>query len=215
MIRISVSDLETYRYWKASDDSTVEGLISRLTKQDPPTPQMEAGRAFAKLVEHASERALFEEEQDGWTFFFHFDAEITWPHVRELKTEMVIQTPVGPATLVVVCDAMDGRVHDAKLTESIDVERYLDSLQWRAYLAMFGAKEFVYHLFKAKYEREPGRTDEGGTYHKGAVRKGPVMIEGYEAVRFFAYPKMREDVERAVCELAEVMAGLNIGRVAA
>jgi len=51
MIRLSVSDLETYRYWKNSEDSDVLTLLAKLRHEEPPTPAMEAGRAFAKLFE--------------------------------------------------------------------------------------------------------------------------------------------------------------------
>lgn len=194
-MRLSVSDLEAWRYHKASEDSTADELVRRLLRLEPPTPNMLAGQAFAKLLEHAGHRALHDEEQDGWRFYFDLDEEIDLPAVRELKGEMIIATPSGPVTLVGMVDALGGGVvHDAKLSERIDCERYTDSLQWRAYLVMFGAQEFVYDLFRAKYDSTPGR----------------VKVDEYHQLKFYAYPEMRGDVERAVCELAGVVTHLGL-----
>jgi len=57
MIRLAVSDLETFRYWRNDEDSTVADLVARLRRQEPPTVQMEAGRAFAFPMRPASGKA--------------------------------------------------------------------------------------------------------------------------------------------------------------
>lgn len=195
MIRLRVTDLEAFRHWKASEDSTLEDLVQRLRHEDPPTPEMRAGKAFAKLLEHTrAGRSLHVEEQDGWEFFFDLETEVALPSVRELRGEMVVDTPSGPVTLVGQVDGYDGAVYDQKLTERVDPEQYLDSLQWRAYLVMFGAREFVYDLFRAKYERTE---DDEPT--------GKIVVDEHHRLKFYAYPLMRSDVERAVCELAEVV----------
>ena len=190
MIRLSVSDLETYRYWKANEEADVPTLISRLRHEDPPTPAMEAGRAFASLFEGSTVGDLDVKEVNGWTFdFTALDAEMAVPAVRELKAEVPFETPSGPVTLVGKVDGLDGTtVHDQKLTERWDAERYIDSLQWRAYLVMFGASEFVYDVFSARY---------AGRY---------VNVSAYDRVAFYSYPNIRRDVERAVAELAGVVA---------
>lgn len=214
MLRISVSDLESWRYWKANEDSTLDELVARLTKKDPPTPQMEAGRALAKLFEFATPRSIDSWELDGWAFRFELDgARFTLPAARELKAEVVFATPSGPVTLVGMVDGLDGLiVRDQKLTEKFDPERYLDSLQWRSYLTMFGAREFTYDIFVAKYERERGRTvvvDGEETFVEGAFTK-KVTIREYHPLTFYAYPNMRDDVQRAVNELAEVIVTYGI-----
>lgn len=193
MIRISVSDLESMRYWRANDEGTMEQLLARLRHAEPPTPQMEAGRAFARLMEGARAGAIDVETVDGWTFDFSgIDHEIALPAVRELKAEKLYQTPHGPVTLVGKVDSINGRtVHDQKLTERWDAERYLDSLQWRSYLVMFDAVEFVYDVFLGKYERDGGHV---------------VEIRDYQPMRFFTYPDLAEHVRAAVFDLARVIA---------
>jgi len=189
MLRLSVSDLESYRYWKASEDAPLEDLIARLSHVVQPTPQMEAGRAFAKLFENAEDGLYERADANGWSFRFELDAHVELPVLRELKAEEVFQAPSGPVTLVGKVDSLHGlTVRDQKLTERWDAERYLDSLQWRAYLVMFGAETFVYDVFVCRYENQR------------------VTVYDYHALTFHRYPNIRRDVETAVCELAEVVA---------
>ncbi len=151
---------------------------------------------------------------DGWTFDFELDSEIALPPVRELKAEVVFETPSGPVMLVGKVDGIDGKIHDQKATEDFDPERYLDSLQWRSYLVMFGAREFVYDVFRVKYERGPGHTDADGKYIKGEPT-GKVTVLEYHPISFYTYPDIRSDVQRAVNELAEVIVTYGIPKTMA
>lgn len=212
MLRISVSDLETYRYWKDDEDGTLDELVARLTKKEPPTPQMQAGNAFAKVMERAKTGSVLDvAAMDGWEFHFEVETEIALPPVRELKAEVVFDTPSGPVTLVGKVDGIDGEIHDQKLTEKFDAERYLDSLQWRCYLVMFNAQSFVYDVFRAKYERDKGSTDDEGEYTKGEPT-GKITVTEYHPVRFYTYPDIRADVQQALNELAAVVVAYGIDK---
>ena len=154
---------------------------------------MEAGRAFAKVMEHARPGELDIVAMDGWTFDFSAldGASLALPPVREIKAEVTFETPSGPVMLVGMADQLDGRtVRDQKLSERWDAERYLDSLQWRAYLLLFAASQFVYDVFQCRRDEEAKR----------------VTITEYHPLRFYAYPNMRDDVQRAVNDLAAVVA---------
>lgn len=205
MIRISVTDLESFRYWREQEHSTVEELVARLRHEEPPSPQMAAGGAFAKLMETAQsypDRSQVGDcyqdvEVDGWRFVFELDAELELPDVRELKAEQVFQTSVGPVMLVGKVDGLDGlTVHDQKLTESWDAEKYVDSLQWRAYLVMFEAQSFVYDVFVGRYKRDRDRK----------IIPGQVTVTDYHRMAFYAYPGVRADVQRAVENVAAIIA---------
>lgn len=190
-MRISVGDLESVRRWKEREDQDLGALLAKLRRQEPPTRQMEAGKAFAKFFEHATVKDFGGAISDGWEFEFKCDAELCLPTVRELKLEEQFQTPYGPVTLVGVVDGLDGNVVcDQKLTGYFDVMNYADSLQWRSYLAMTGAAKFVYDVFVGKYE-------DHSNY---------VTITEYHQVPFYTYPDIRKDVARAVNELAEIVA---------
>lgn len=158
MIRISASNLESFRFWKDSE-APQSNLIERLTHAAKPTPQMEAGRAFAKMMERANHDTIGTATVDDWAFdFTAMTAEISIPTLREIKAEKVYATPSGPVTLVAKCDGLTGRtVTDDKLTEKWDAEKYLDSLQWRVYLELFEADRFVYEVFVGKYNLNDDR----------------------------------------------------------
>lgn len=188
-MRISVTDLDSFRYFKASEEMDLAELLSRLRREEPPSPAMLAGRALHKVLETASWESADTAEADGYKFHFRASCEIAWLPVRELKGEIMLPSPAGPVTLVGVIDGLDGAIYDHKLTKRFDAERYADSYQWRCYLTMFGAKKFVYNVFE-------GEQDETGDYN----------IWGFHRFQLYAYEGMRNDVLREVGELAELIA---------
>lgn len=189
MIRLSVTDLDGYLYWRESEDMELSELVARLSGRQEPTHETLAGRAFHKLFEHAKAGDIHVGTVDGFDFVFDVNQSIGLPEIRELKGECVFDTPSGPVTLVGKVDALNGRiVHDYKLTERFDAERYTDSYQWRAYLTMFGANTFVYDVFQGRYDD---------------MR---VTVYDYHRMQFHAYPGMRDDVKREVSALAEIVA---------
>jgi hypothetical protein len=190
VIRLSVTDLDSYLYWKSSEDMEFATLLMRLRGEEPPGANMLAGRAFHKLLENASDGGeFFAAEQDGIRFDFAIEEDIVLPQIRELKAEHVFQTPSGPVTLVGKVDGLHGTtITDWKLTERFDAERYADSYQWRSYLFMFGAKRFVYDVFVCRYDNDR------------------VYIFDYHRLPVCAYPEMEADIYREVCGLAEIVA---------
>jgi hypothetical protein len=171
----------------------MDDLIARLTHAEQPTPAMEAGRAFAKLMERHPDGPVDDSlVVDGWRFFFdEVDADLSRAALREIKAEKVYATPDGPVTLVAKADGVNGRtVHDQKLTGRWDAEKYLESLQWRAYLDLFDADTFVYDVFV-------GKVDD---------RRQTVNVTDYHRLAFYRYPQLGRDVERAVRDLAAVIA---------
>lgn len=188
-MRLSVTMLDQYLYWKSAEDMTLAELLVRLRGGEV-TPAMEAGRAFHSVLETATFCELETVERDGWTFDFDLEAELPVPAIRELKAERIIQTPAGMVTLVGKVDAIHGRtVRDYKLTERFDAERYADSYQWRAYLSMFHATEFIYDVFTCRYGDDQR-----------------VTVNDYHQLRFFTYPGIESDVAREVAGLAEIVA---------
>ena len=193
MMRLSVTDLESLRYFRTAEDASLDKLLLDLAHVSAPTPKMEAGRAMAKFFEAAQVGSIVDGSKvDGWTLCFDMDAEIDLPQVREMKVEQEYSTPSGPVTLVGKVDGFHGiTVRDQKLTESLDAEgRYVDSLQWRSYLAMLGAQRFIYDVFVGKVVPE----------------EKTILIREYHRLPFYSYPDMQADVSRAVADLAEIVA---------
>lgn len=199
-MRISATEIDSFRYWKDSDLS-LEDFLKRLRHEEPPTRAMMAGRALHKILERASMEP--EEVQaevasaDGFTFRFAADCTLPLLPVAELKGEMEIQTSSGPVTLVGIVDGFDGEVYDHKLTERFDAERYAASFQWRIYLVLFGSRRFTYNVFEGAEDLEEW------------------VIHGFQQLTFYAYDGMREDVVREVSDLAAFIAEHLPERVAA
>lgn len=186
-MRLSVTDLDSFRYYKESEEMDVDALLRRLRKQEPPSQAMLAGRALHSVLEHATAGAALDvAEAEGFKFHFKVDCAIELPAVRELKGEVQIVTPAGLVTLVGVVDGLEGGIYDHKLTARFDAERYADSYQWRCYLEMFGARKFVYNVFEGKEGDHPNEW----------------VIFGFQQFPLYAYEGMRADVVRELSELA-------------
>lgn len=198
-MRISVTELDSYRRFRALEEMSFEELLAILLKQRPATRQMEAGKALHSVLENLppSSGPLDVVEQDGFRFRFVCDCALALPRVRELKGEQVFQTSGGPVTLVGMVDGFNGAVHDYKLTSKFDAERYHDSFQWRCYLVMFGGTKFVYDVFVGDDKGEE------------------IVIKEYHRLPLYAYPSMKDDVFHAVDEFARFMAEQVPQRLAA
>lgn len=189
-MRISVTELESYRRYRDEEDVELADLLAQLRRQEPPTPAMLAGKALHQVLENArAGEELSRVEHDGFVFRFELEASIPLPRIRELKGELQVQTSVGPVTLVGVIDGMEHGVIDYKLTNRFDAERYADSFQWRCYLVMFHASKFTYEVLVA-------REDE---------RTGERVIYEYHSLPFYAYPAMQEHVLREIDEFARFL----------
>lgn len=194
MIRLSVTDLETFRYWQSQEEATLEDLVRELSGVEEPSPQMVASRAFHKAMENLDPSQLVGVDrltQDGYVFDFDLEGEIYIPPIRELKGERLWRTPSGPVTLVGKVDGLFGlTVRDYKLSERFEAERYTDSFQWRAYLAMFHARRFVYDVFQCRYDnRDPNHVVIFDLHHFPLER----------------YPDMEVDLDDVIDQLAEIV----------
>lgn len=195
-MRISVSDIETYRRYKANEEVTLEETLAQLRKERPQSPAMLAGSAFHKALETASysDEYAIDIKCDGYEFYFGgCDVDLQVPPVRELKGEVEIDTQFGKVTLVGVVDAMDTAIYDYKLTGGFDAERLMDSYQWRCYLVMFGADKFVYRVFVGKQD-----------HAEQPLLNEPIAwtINEYHELPVYRYPCIEADVQRAVEEYA-------------
>ena len=200
MLRLSATLLDSYRHylqgmpWMETDD-----LIERISGEVEPTPEMELGTAFHQvfadpdghLITDRHSAAVYRTESHD------FDAERVdaalddiWQRdpIYELKTEnLVFQTEQGPARLVCQADAISGLwCGELKTTKKIDrnprwIERYTDSMQWRAYALAFGAHQVSYRIVKLEQL-------ESGTW----------TVADYESIDCPRYVGLERDVNDAV-----------------
>lgn len=183
-LRISVTDLDQLAYYRQSDTMTLDELLDRLLRRTPPSPAMRAGSAFHSVLERAQAGDVLDDlEQDGFRFRFACEADLALPPVRELKAVRPMYVDGHEVALVGKVDAISaGRVWDHKLTGRCDMDRYADSIQWRAYLHMFSCQRFTYNVFTHRTE--------------GDV----VIITGVETFDFWWYPQLANDVREAVAD---------------
>jgi len=196
MRRISVSDLDSYRWYKQNEDMTLEELLARLRKETPASLPMLAGSALHRFFEHASSEGQETPaiEVDGFRFAFDCDIDMELPTIRELKGEVQVDTPSGPVTLVGIVDGMDSAIYDYKLTGRFDAEKLAESYQWRCYLMMFNASRFVYRVFVGK-EDSDGVGFDGNAFSQWTIRE-------YHELPVYRYPGMEADVVGQVSEFA-------------
>lgn len=192
VIRLRVSNLDAWCKFLEPEipewEVEQEDFIAQLRGETEPNDAMLAGTAFHALMETAN---LGDEHghavSQGFTFAFTEEIAIELPVTRESEISRIYDTPSGPVLLTGHIDGQlaDGTVIDYKLTKTFDAERYADSMQWRAYLDIIGARRFRYIAIENKLEDRH------------------VIVRGAHTLDFWAYPEMHADVQQRVAELAE------------
>lgn len=187
-VRLSVTMLDTYVYGMESDDISSEELAQQLFGEFKQSPAMAAGTAFHKHLEYGMEL-----NQSPYHFVLpdDLDGTLELGSIRERKYEWPVFDDV---VLVGKIDAETAfKVIDHKLTKQFDQDRYMDSMQWRAYLAMRNKCHFAYQVFE--HAGLPAVPNEHGLYE--------VMIKKYHVLEQFAYRGMAEEVKEVAYDLAE------------
>lgn len=197
MIYLRVSDLDQWvKYVEPEREEfevSTEEFLAYMRRETGSTPEMDAGKALHKALEFAVEGNEHDcIEVDGEVF--HFDGDFVvraMPEREGAIIEKVYQTMVGPVLLRGRIDARDAdSVTDYKLTFSaFDGERYAESLQWRAYLDMTGARRFNYEVFEARRAKD-----------------GSIEVREQHPLVLWRYEGISADVHRRVSELAQFVA---------
>jgi hypothetical protein len=149
---------------------------------------MERGHAFAVAMEHVAEADRNDLlTAEGHAFAFTCDAEIeAWPR-RELKAEK----DYGGIIVSARCDRLHGKViADDKSTSHFSgdagVEKYIDKKQWRYYLDIFGAHEFVWHIWETREIPINKPEDYPGIRHAWEVFN-------HHVIRNYRYPELEAE----------------------
>lgn len=182
LIRLSVTDIDAFLSWREREEEGVDVLRRRLLRLDPPSPQMEMGTAFHGVLQSLREDppsgsgvSLFCD--DRWTFAFECDVELPAGHMNEVPFRKEYEISGYRVLLRGRVDALyDGCVVDYKLVSRIDIDRFVRSFQWRAYLDMSGAWRFRWEIFRQ------------------VERDGVVRIVEHRRLEQHAHPRLRDDV---------------------
>ncbi len=170
--------------------------FARMMTTHQQSAAMDAGTAVHAVLETAAFGDLPDHaDMNGWHIHFDLDAEVPFPAGREIPLQ---RTHKG-VVLFGRVDAMDAHsVHDAKTTKAIDIDRYLDSYQWRAYLWMSGRQNFIYDLFKVDVDDD--------------IKV--VTVKEYVPLKLSAYPRLAHDVEILLEEFDAAVKALGIEAIA-
>ena len=197
-MRLSVTTVEAFRLWRDTGDwMALEDLEATIRRDAPPNEKMLRGRAFHSVIESpVKQEALGEHfyEAEGYRFGGPGMDRVLAMFPEGCVHEPKAEATVAGVTLVGKADALYGLgAWEAKLSDKIDVERYFDSFQWRAYIVLFGVKWVRYVL---------GQGDFSGNF---------VSVYTALPMTLYTYPKLGEDVRRLTSECAEfiVMRGLE------
>lgn len=125
-----------------------------------------------------------------WIINIDCDIEVPVPIIRESPVTAVIAGCPIKGTV----DAIDGYcVYDHKFTGQVDIEKYMESMQWKAYLLMTGRMKFVYNLFTVKVDDT----------------ENIMTIRDYTPLILWGYPGMREEVEQTIIEYRELLLSIK------
>jgi len=207
MLRLSATLLDSYRLFKAGDGGfeivSVEDMISRVRK-DPieETHPMRMGNAFHAVAQEPDQ--YLEMYNDAPVYVWNeitFDAEAVdkaiadinekQPLVEFKAEDLVIETDYGPARIVCQADALVGRdVYEYKTSlkpiRPEKLERFMESMQWRAYSLAFNASVVHYHIVELK------------------LLKGVDIwtVDNTHTLPLYPYPAMATDVAQVANELS-------------
>jgi len=173
------------------NEYTLEEYIDNLLRIQPENKKMSAGTAGHYLLEH-SVYGIYDKEYHNipvnnkeWTVNFQVDAEIQLPVIRESW----VRGTFADCQIIGKVDAIDAiYVHDHKFTSQVDIEKYMESVQWKMYLLMTGRDKFVYNLFNVKVEDA-----------------NIVNVLGYQKLELCSYESMAEEIEQIIADYRDFL----------
>lgn len=189
-----VSHIEAFRQWRDDDEAELSELVQRVTGEFPATEAMQAGTAFHKALELASDGITDTLEADGYQFFVDCDVTLEIAAIREIRASKTYMVDGLPFTVSGQLDAIDGkRIDDHKTTGRFDPERYLDGYQWRLYLDIFDADVFRWNVFEIKNDAD-------------VLPAGRVWaVTSAHRLEQHRYPGLSDDCQRIVGQFARLV----------
>ena len=194
-LRLSVTMLDTYVHGMANEDMSSEQLAHELFAREKPSQAMRVGTSFHRFLEKGQLEPQLLATPDKHGFHFILPDDLSGTIELGAIREQIYEWPMfDNVVLVGKIDAeTPAKLIDHKLTARFDHERYMDSLQWRAYLAMRSKAHFTYQVFE--HSGLPTEPDALGHY--------PVFIKDYHRLDQYAYAGMQDEIRDVARDLAE------------
>ena len=155
MIRTSVTKLDALHLFQQGVIE-LEDLIKRLRGETVETEAMQFGRAFHKLLEKIDEIEEGKDTEIDGNVFNANDILLIKNNLKhkpalgvtEIKDVKEYNVDGEIVQVSAVADLVFGEtVVEYKTTKYFDIEKYINSYQWRFYMDIFGASKVVYNIF--------------------------------------------------------------------
>ena len=190
-MRVSVTDVDAYRYWQQNEWMTEDALVDRLYRRTTPPASAVAGIKLHNLLENAKSTdfsGTVHETDDGWSFDFSKINLVITDGPHEVPVTRIYKYDDFDIELSGRADAIDyDTVIDYKTTSKpLDIDKnYRDSFQWRAYLDMLGLEKFTYVVLEINVRESTDISYKFRSVHD---------------VDFYSYAKLTDDVRSMVFE---------------
>jgi len=194
-ITATVTDLDEFARYLANDkfgsddDYETDEIIARLTQPFEATPEMRAGTALHKWLEHC--HAGDEQDElyiDGFKFVFNCDIALPITKIREMR----MTKWYGDLLVRGRVDSIDGSVvEDHKTTGAFSAEKFLNGYQWRYYLSMSGCDRFRWNVFIGSLNTVKG--EKGDTF----------TVRSFAPLEALRYEDMEHDCEELAARFYE------------
>lgn len=176
MIKISATQLESYRRLLDGKLSP-EQFERQLLRLDPPNTIMEKGIAFHEMMQ--SEEPMLFEGMFSSDCIAKARAKMDYrSKVFEYKVRRVYRTQFGDISVTGMADQLIGLdvVEIKTKYSSISYDYYADSMQWRVYCELFGAKFVTYKVFEfANTEADDFKNYQQFTFARPAYNDAKVF----------------------------------------
>jgi len=191
-MRISATTLESYRLFMQPDQDwmTEQELLATIRGKFVPNHNVSLGQAFGRVLEDPDRYAVpggFRVSANGECFAFGHD--VMAPCLALIDRRGVFEAKsskrYGPCDVVSKADHLLGaHLSEFKTTlSSFNVDKYLDSCQWRFMADAFEPLVVTYHVFCL-----------------AEATNGVIELRSIETMNLFPYPALHEDCAALVRE---------------
>ncbi len=187
-IRCSATNLESFRLYLTEDWMEESALIASLKGEFVPTPAVKLGHAYHSVLEHPAAYRV----GNGYTCEgFQFGDATMQPMLDLIDRRGVFEVKttkqLGPITLVAQADQLVGaHLYEFKTTSQLNLEKYLDSYQWRVMALVFEPLAITYRI---------ATLDDHGN--------GVAELKSLDSVTVYPYAALELDVRALVARFVD------------
>lgn len=188
-MRISATNLESFRLYLTGDWMEEAALLASLKGEFVPTPAVKLGHAYHSVLETPDRYRI----RNGYACEGFWFADATMDPMLALIDrrgvfEVKTTKELGPITLVAQADHLVGaHLSEFKTTSSgFTVEKYLDSMQWRIMALLFEPLAITYRV---------AILDDHGN--------GVAELKDLESVTVYPYPALEQDCVALVTQFVD------------